>query len=221
MSVTPNYFAVLGIAPQLGRTFPVENRSPGYLGEIVISDGLWKGDFGGDPHILDKSIRLDTDLYRIVGVMPPSFHAPGRTVDERNVDVWAATSFYGPPLSYEPPRRVRNIPGAIARLTPDLTLTAAQGRIDALVADLRRQYSADYPDRSGWTVRLVPLQDTVVGDVRRSLILMLCAVGLVLLIGCVNVANLLLARTPDPSVTRAANSSTLQFSVMSLSRGSP
>jgi len=149
MSVTPNYFAVLGIAPQLGRTFPVENRSPGYLGEIVISDGLWKGDFGGDPHILHKSIRRDTDLYRIVGVMPPSFHAPGRTVDERKVEVWAATSFYGPPLSYQPPRRVRNIPGAIARLTPDLTLTAAQGRIDALVADLRRQYSADYPDRKG------------------------------------------------------------------------
>jgi putative ABC transport system permease protein len=194
MSVTPNFFAVLGVAPQLGRTFPVENRSPGYLGEIVISDGLWKGDFGGDPQILDTSIRLDTDLYRIVGVMPPGFHAPGRTVDERNVDVWAATNFYGPPLPYQPPRRVRNIPGAIARLTPDLTLTAAQGRLDALVADLRRQYPDDYPDRGGWTVRLEPLQDTVVGDVRRSLILMLCAVGLVLVIGCVNVANLLLAR---------------------------
>src|SRR5262249_36705462 len=194
MSVTPNYFAVLGVAPQLGRTFPVENRSPGYLGEIVISDGLWNGDFGGDPHILDRSIRLDTDLYRIVGVMPPGFHAPGRTVDERNVDVWAATNFYGPPLSYQPPRRVRNIPGAIARLAPDLTLKAAQGRIDARVCDLRRQYPADYPDAGGWTVHLVPLQDTVVGDVRRSLILMLGAVGLVLSIGCVNVANLLLAR---------------------------
>src|SRR5215813_5330486 len=71
MSVTPNYFAVLGVAPQLGRTFPVENRSPGYLGEIVISDGLWKGDLGGDPHVLDRSIRLDTDLYHVVGVMPP------------------------------------------------------------------------------------------------------------------------------------------------------
>ena len=180
MSVTPNYFAVLGVAAQLGRTFPAENRSPGYLGEIVISDGLWKGDFGGDPHILDKSIRLDTDLYRIVGVMPPGFHAPGRTVDERNVDVWAATSFYGPPLPYEPPRRVRNVPDAIARLGPDQTLAAAQGRINALVGELRREYPDDYPERAGWTVRLVPLQDTVVGDVRGSLILMLCAVGLVM-----------------------------------------
>ncbi|HEY7289763.1 MAG TPA: ABC transporter permease [Vicinamibacterales bacterium] len=194
MSVTPNYFAMLGVAPELGRTFPAADRSPGYLGEVVISDGLWKGDFGGDPHILDKSIRLDTDLYRVVGIMPPGFHAPGRTVDERNVDVWAATSFYGPPLPQQPLRGVRNVPGAIARLTPGLTSAAAQSRIDALVAELQRRFPGDYPDRSGWTVRLVPLQDTVVGDMRRSLILMLCAVGLVLLIGCVNVANLLLAR---------------------------
>jgi predicted permease len=194
MSVTPNYFAVLGVAPQLGRTFPAENRSPGYLGEIVVSDGLWKRDFGGDPHILGTSIRLDTDLYRIVGVMPPGFHAPGRTVDERNVDVWAATSFYGPPLPNQPPRRVRNIPGAIARLTPGLELAAAQGRIDVLVGALRREYPDDYPERSSWAVRLVPLQDTIVGDVRESLILLFCAVGVVLLMGCVNVANLLLAR---------------------------
>lgn len=194
MSVTPNYFAVLGVAPQLGRTFPVENRAPGYLLEIVISDGLWKRDFGGDPQILEKSIRLDTDLYRIVGVMPPGFHAPGRTLDERNADVWAATNFYGPPLPYQPPRRMRNIPGAIARLAPDETLAAAQRRVDALVGNLRREYPGDYPDRTRWTVRLVPLQDTVVGDVRWPLILLLCAVGLVLLIGCVNVANLQLAR---------------------------
>ncbi len=194
MSVTPNYFAVLGVAPQLGRAFPAANRSPGYLLEVVISDGLWRRDFGGDPRILDKSIRLDTDLYRVVGVMPPGFHAPGRTAEEREVDVWAATNFYGPPLSYTPPRRARNIPGAIARLQPGSSRAAAQHRIDALVATLRRQYPADYPDASAWTVRLVPLQDTIVGDVRQSLTLMLCAVGLVLLIGCVNIANLLLAR---------------------------
>jgi len=194
MSVTPNYFAVLGVAPQIGRGFPADDRSPGYLLEVVISDGLWKRDFGADPHVLGRSIRLDTDLYRIVGVMPPGFHAPGRTLEERDVDVWAATNFYGPPLSYQPPRRVRNIPGAIARLPPGLSDSAAQHQIDALVANLRRQYPDDYPSRSAWAVRLVPLQNTVVGDVRPSLILMLCAVGLVLVIGCVNIANLLLAR---------------------------
>ena len=194
MSVTPNYFAVLGVTPQLGRTFPADDRSPGYLLEIVISDGLWKRDFGGDRRVVDRSIRLDTDLYRVVGVMPPAFHAPGRTDDERNVDVWAATNFYGPPLPYNPPRRGRNLPGAIARLKPGVSIETAQGQVDALVASLRQQYPADYPVRLGWTIRLVPLKDTVVGDVRRSLIMMLGAVGLVLLTGCVNVANLFLAR---------------------------
>ena len=151
MSVTPNYFAVLGVAPQLGRVFHAENRSPGYLEEVVISDGLWKRDFGGDPRVCEKSLRLDTDLYRIVGVMPPAFRAPGRTADERNVDVWAATNFYGPPLPLQPPRSVRNIPGAIARLPRDAAVESAQGRIDTLVAELQRRYPDDYPAAAKWS----------------------------------------------------------------------
>jgi putative ABC transport system permease protein len=83
---------------------------------------------------------------------------------------------------------------AIGRLKPGLTVAAAQSRVDALVASLRTRYPVDYPARSGWTVRLVPLQDVVVGNVRRSLILLLGGVASVLLIGCVNIANLLLAR---------------------------
>jgi predicted permease len=193
-SVAPDFFALLGVAPQLGRGFPADNYSPGYLLEVVISDGLWRRGFGADPHILDRSVRLDTDLYRIVGVMPPGFHSPGRTTEERNVDVWAATSFFGPPISDHPPRSGRNLPAAIARLKPGLTLAAAQSRVDALVAALRQQYSADYPSQSAWTVRLVPLEETIFGNVRRTLTLLLAGVGLVLLIGCVNVANLLLAR---------------------------
>ena len=193
-SVAPNYFAVLGVKPQLGRTFPPGDSSPSFTGEVVISDGMWKRGFGGDPNILDKRIRLDTDLYHIVGVMPPGFHPPGRTTEERNLDVWAATSFYGPPMSDHPPRSGRNVPGAIARLTPGLTIAAAQSRVDALVATLRTQYPGDYPAQTAWRVRLVPLKETVFGNVRQSLVLLLAAVGLVLLIGCVNVANLLLAR---------------------------
>jgi putative ABC transport system permease protein len=90
--------------------------------------------------------------------------------------------------------RSQHFPGATARLNPNLTLAEAQRRIDALVASLRRQYPADYPPKSEWTIRLVPLKDNVVGNVRQSLLFLLGAVGLVLLIGCVNVANLLLAR---------------------------
>jgi predicted permease len=192
--VAPNYFALLGIKPQLGRAFHPEDHSPGLTLEVLISDGLWKRTFGGDPHILDRSIRLDTDLYRIVGVMPTGFDAPGRTAEERNIEVWAATSFYGPPMSDRPSRSGRNLPTAIARLKPGLTIAAAQSRLDALVAALQQEFPEDYPKQNAWTVRLLPLKERVVGNVRPSLILLLGAVGLVLLISCVNVANLLLAR---------------------------
>lgn len=192
--VAPNYFALLGVKPQLGRAFNPEDHSPGLILEVLISDGLWKRSFGGDPHILDRSIRLDTDLYRIVGVMPQGFDAPGRTTEERNIEVWIATSFYGPPMSDHPPRSGRILPTAVARLKPGLTIAQAQSRLDALVAALQKEFPEDYPKLSAWTVRLLPLKERVVGNTRQSLILLLGAVGLVLLIGCVNVANLLLAR---------------------------
>src|SRR5438067_7178697 len=192
--VAPNYFALLGVQPRLGRGFDPQDHSPGIIPEVVISDGLWKRAFGSDPNILSKSVRMDTDLYRIVGVMPAGFDAPGRTAEERNIAVWAATSFYGAPLSDHPPRNRRNLPTAIARLKPGLTIAAAQSRVDALVASLQKQFAADYPLQNAWTVRLVPLKERVVGNVRQSLVLLLGAVGLVLLIGSVNVANLLLAR---------------------------
>jgi predicted permease len=192
--VAPNYFALLAVKPQLGRTFNPQDHSPGLLEEVVISDGLWKRAFASDPHILDRSVRLDTDLYRIVGVMPPGFDAPGRTAEERNIEVWAATSFYGTPLPDNPPRNSRFLPTAVARLKPGLTAAQAQSRVDALVASLQKQFPGDYPLQNAWSVRLVPLQERVVGNVRRSLILLLGAVALVLLIGSVNVANLLLAR---------------------------
>src|SRR5437899_5281321 len=191
--VAPNYLALLGVKPQMGRPFHPEDHSPGLLEEVVISDGLWKRAFGSDPHILDKSVRLGTDLYRIVGVMPPGFDAPGRTAEERNIEVWAATSFYGTPLPDNPPRNRRFLPTAVARLKPGLSTAQAQNRVDALVASLQKQFDGDYPLQSAWSVRLVPLQERVVGNVRQSLILLLGAVGLVLLIGCVNVANLLIA----------------------------
>jgi predicted permease len=192
--VAPNYFALLGVKPQLGRGFHPEDHSPGLILEAVISDGLWNRAFGGDPNILDKSVRLDTDLYRIVGVMPAGFDAPGRISEERNIEVWVATSFYGAPMADHPPRSGRNLPTAIARLKPGLTIVEAQSRVDALVAALRKEFPEDYPVQSAWTVRLIPLKETVVGNVRQSLLLLLGAVGLVLLIGSVNVANLMLAR---------------------------
>lgn len=194
MMVAPNYFALLGIQPQLGRTFNPNDSSPGILDEVVISDGLWKRSFASDPYILGTTIRMDTDIYRIVGVMPPGFDSPGRTAQERNIEVWPASSFYGPPMLDHPPRGGRNLPTAIARLKPGLTLAAAQSRLDSLVAALHKEYPQDYPAQQAWTARLLPLKEKLVGNVRNSLFLLFGAVALVLLIVCVNVANLLLAR---------------------------
>src|SRR5437016_5499903 len=154
--VAPNYFALLAVNPQSGRAFNPGVHSPGLTPEVLISDGLWKRAFGGDPHILDRSIRLDTYLYRIVGVMPQGFDAPGRITEERNIEVWAATSFYGLPMSDHPPRSGRNLPTAVARLKPGLTIAAAQSRLEALVAALQKEFPEDYPKPSAWTVGLLP-----------------------------------------------------------------
>ena len=192
-SVSPNYFTLLGVTPELGRVFHPDDPTPGFNLEAVISDGLWKRDFGADPHILGRTMRLDNDVYFVVGVMPPDFHDQGRTTEIRNTEIWAACGFASPLL---PPRTrsSRALRTAIARLKPGLTLQAAQSRIDALAAALQKQFPADYPPESGWSVHLVPLGESVVGKVRQPLLMMMGAVGLVLLIGCVNVANLLLAR---------------------------
>ena len=192
--VTTNYFAVLGVDAQLGRTFDPHDATPGYNLEVVISDGLWRREFGADPHILGKTLRLDNDVYHVVGVMPRGFRDQGSTSEEQNVELWLGAGFAGVP--FNPPQRSFRLRSrvVIARLMPGISIAAAQGRLDALVASLKKQYPADYPAQTAWTVRLIPLTETVVGSVRRSLVLLFGAVGLVLLISCVNVANLLLAR---------------------------
>jgi predicted permease len=191
-AVTPNYFAMLGVGAQLGRTFDPGDKTPGFNLEAVISDGLWKRAFGADPHILGKTVRLDNDVYHVVGVMPPGFRDQGKTSEERNTEVWSAAGFSAAP--FPPPLRNSRLGTAFARLKPGLPLASAQAHIDALVASLKKQYPADYPAQAAWNIRLIPLAETLVGNVRQSLILLFGAVGLVLLISCVNVANLLLAR---------------------------
>ncbi|HTZ90605.1 MAG TPA: ABC transporter permease [Alloacidobacterium sp.] len=191
--VSPAYFAMLGVKPELGHTFDPLDQTPGFTLDVVISDGVWKRVFGSDPHIVGKSLRLDNDLNRVIGVMPPGFRDPGRTVDERNTELWAAYGFSDDPARSSN-RSLRAPLETVGRLKPGLTVRAAQSQMDALVASLRKQFPDDYPADSKWTVRLVPLKENVVGNVRQSLILLFGAVAVVLLIGCVNVANLLLAR---------------------------
>jgi putative ABC transport system permease protein len=192
-TVSPSYFAVLGVDAALGHTFDPHDATPGSNLEVVISDGLWKRAFGADPHILGRSLRLDNDLFYVVGVMPASFRDQGQTAEERGTELWAADGFSGPDAP--PPMRGTRTPyETVARLQPGLSPEAAQRHLDALVASWKKQYPADYPPQAAWTIHLTPLAETFVGNVRQSLILLSGAVGLVLLISCVNVANLLLAR---------------------------
>src|SRR6202012_1833581 len=167
--------------PELGRAFYPDDPTPSFNLELVISDGLWKRVFGADPHILGRTLRLDNDDYHVVGVMPPGFHDQGRTLGERNTEIWAATGFSRPPLP-TPLRSRRIFSAPVARIQPGLTLAAAQSRLNALVASLQKQFPADYPPESAWTVHLVPLGEKVVGNVRQPLLLLMGAVALVLLI---------------------------------------
>ncbi len=192
-SVTPAYFSVLGVDAQLGRTFDPHDATPGFNNELVISDGLWKRAFGADPHILGRTLRIDGDPARVVGVMPAGFRDQGQTSEQVNTELWAAGGFADDPAP--PPMRGTRLPfETVARLQPGLSPQAAQARLDALASTLKKQYPADYPPQGAWTLRLTPLSETLVGNVRPSLLLLFGAVGLVLLISCVNVANLLLAR---------------------------
>src|SRR6202044_2621412 len=192
-AVTPNYFAVLGVGAQLGRTFDPQDTTPGYNLEAVIGDGLWRTEFGADPKIVGKEVRLDNDIYQIVGVMPRGFRDQGSTSEEQSVELWLGAGYAG--LPFRPPQRdLRLNRAVIARLKPGIPVAGAQAHLDALVDALKKQYPAEYPAQEAWTVRLVPLSQSVVGSARQSLILLVGAVGLVLLISCVNVANLLLAR---------------------------
>ena len=193
LAVSPNYFSMLGATAQLGRVFGEEDRAPGFAEGVVISDGLWRRLFGADPNVLGRKIRADNDLYTIVGVMPPGFRHPGRTLRD-DVEMWGTAGFTANPFG-TPRRNVRMLPGAIARLKPGLTVQQAQLQIDGFVAQLAGEFPNDYPADAGWTIRLTPAQEKLVGEVRATLLILLGAVGLVLLIACVNLANLMLARS--------------------------
>ncbi len=192
--VDANYFSLLGVPAQVGRVFGEADAIPGIAEVAVISDALWKRRFGADPNVLGKRIRIDNDMYSIIGIAPEAFRHPGRGT-QTDVEVWAPAGWVASPFSPQPIRRAYLLQGGLGRLKPGLTVAAAQARLDALAEQLRKEYPADYPPGSGWAPRIIPLHDDLVGDVRQPLLTLLAAVGFVLLIACANVANLLLARS--------------------------
>ncbi|HJQ25199.1 MAG TPA: ABC transporter permease [Blastocatellia bacterium] len=190
--VSPNYFSILGADAAIGRTFQPDDYQPGITEIVVISDGLWKRRFGSDPGILGKKLRLDNDLFTIVGVMPQGFHHPGRGI-QGEAEIWAPTGYAATPFQ-KPARGFYILSGVLGRLKPGVSVEAAQARLDVVAEDLRREFPNDFPESRGWVPRIIPLQDDLVGNVRPALLILLAAVAFVLLIACANVANLLLAR---------------------------
>ena len=187
------YFDLLGVKPQVGRFFEKPDYRPGIAEIAVISDGWWRRHYAADPGVIGKTFRLDDDMYTIVGVAPPGFRHPGQSL-QTDVEVWAPSGWSANPFRLPIPRGAYIFRGTLARLKPGVTVEAAQRRLDSLAETFRKEFPSDYRAADGWTPRVLPLQQDVVGATRPALIVLLAAVGFVLLIACANVANLLLAR---------------------------
>ena len=179
---TGNFFQALGVNTALGHTFLLENEEPGRDQVVVLSHRLWKQRFAGDPSLIGKTLALDGKTFEVIGVMPAGFNFP------RGAELWTPMNFQ---ISPGMKQRKAHFLRPVGRLKPGVTLAQAQTDMDSIAGSLESQY----PDsNTGWNLRMVPLREQLVGNIRPTLRVLFGAVGLVLLIACANVANLLLVR---------------------------
>jgi len=192
MTVTHTFLPMLGIEPARGRVFTAEEDQPGNNRVVVLSDGLWRRRFAGDPNLVGNTIKLNGENYTVIGVMPPSFQF-GREFAQQ-IDLFSPIAFT--PEQLDTNRWRNEFLFAIAKLKPGVTLEQAQAEMDTIAANIREVYfgGGDANDPSSWGLLLRSLREIVVGEIRPALLVLLAAVAFVLLIACANVANLLLAR---------------------------
>jgi predicted permease len=184
-AVGTGFFEVTRAQPALGRIFRPDEDTQAGKHVVILSDGFWKREMGGAPDAIGRALRLDGEAYTIVGVMPARASMSSWAVMAR--DIWV------PMALSDADRAVRenhNQQG-VARLRPNVDLSAAQADLDVISTRLEREYPQA---NAGWGAVIIPLQELMVGDVRTSLVMLLAAVGLVLLIACANVGNLMFAR---------------------------
>ena len=180
--VTANFFKVIGLSPEFGRTFTEEEDKVGGPALAVISDGVWQRVFQKDHGVLGRTISLHNQLYTVVGVMPPAMSSP------REVDVWLPIMHRSPAWQN---RAWHPMMFGWGRLKAGVTVEQARAEMKAIAARLEKQYPET---NAGQTAVVTPLLESLVGEYRKNLILLLSAVGLVLLIACANLANLFAAR---------------------------
>jgi predicted permease len=185
--VTPELFSVMGVKPLAGRTFLPEEGKPGAPAVVILSEKLWRGTFGADANIIGSAITLDKRACTVVGIMPAGFRFPAISEDEK---VWI-------PLTQDPlfgswmDKRSGHWLRVTGRLKPGISMAQAQADLDAMASRLAKEFPGE---NGGWGIRMVPLQEMMTENVRAALLVLLGSVGLVLLIACANIANLLLAR---------------------------
>jgi len=181
--VSANFFNVLGVDPILGRTFQAGEDQQGGPRVTVLGYGLWQRRFGGDPGVLGRTLTINGDSYTIIGVLPAEFQFALRTAD-----LWIPYQ----PTENQLTRRFMHGTNLIGRVKPGVGETQAQSDLSMIGARIEREHNQSH---AGTSVRIVPLQEEVVGKVRPILLVLLGAVGFVLLIACANVASLLLTRS--------------------------
>jgi putative ABC transport system permease protein len=184
-AVTDGFFSVLRAQPKMGRVFLPEEDRPGANRVVILSERLWQRRFGADPHIIEKSITLTGNPYTVVGVMGADFLNP-RPGDLQPAELWVPLR-----LNYATAGRRSDFLGVIARLKPGLTLVQAQTEMTTIASNLEEQYPTT---NDGWSAKVLTLHERFVGDVSRTLLVLMGAVCFLLLIACANVANLLLVR---------------------------
>jgi predicted permease len=190
IDVIANFFQVLGVNPAMGRLLRPEDGLTGAPPVIVLSDSWWRRQFNADPNIVGKTLDINHQTVTVIGVMPPSFDFGAVFAPGTKVDAITPLALYGAPRDWG------NIITFIGRMKPGVTL--AQARQDASAVAPRMCWNNKQPQSCGSykdNVVPVPLKDYVSGRLRRSLIVLWCAVGMILLIACVNLSNLLLARS--------------------------
>jgi putative ABC transport system permease protein len=182
-AASANFFSVLGVDPLLGRTFHDGEDKQGAQRVVVLTYGMWQRRFGGDPSIIGQSLSINGDEHTVIGVLPSSFQFA-----LRNADLWRAYQ----PTDAQLTRRFMHGTNLIGRLKPGVSETQAQSELAVIAKRIEQEHNQSH---AGTGVKLVPLQEQFVGQVKPILLVLLAAVGFVLLIACANVASLLLTRS--------------------------
>jgi predicted permease len=194
LRVSSNLLTMLGARPAFGRLFGPDEDVPGRSGKAILGYGTWMRRYGGDPGVIGRTLTLNGQPYEVIGVLPRSFSLPREVMPTLGVVEDAEVVLPLPLAANAAGVRNREDYNILATLAPGATLDQARAELDGLTTRLRREHPDFYPPNGGLTFRVLPLQEQAVGRVRLALVVLTAAVGLVLLIACVNVANLLLSR---------------------------